>query len=171
LDAALNLKWSNFEETDTEVIVRYVDKGKKDFRPKISKKFFHELLRIKCNNENVFCISKNGVNRMMDRLRTKLDIQESRNIVFHSFRKAGAWYIYQKTGDIKLVQALLGHSNVATTDIYLQDAKEGIVADIPMSKDFDLETYRKVSHEELLDTIDKLPKNMKYLLAIALHKD
>lgn len=44
---------------------------------------------------------------------------------FHIFRRSAARMVYQETGDVKMAQALLGHSNIHTTaDCYIQDAQE-----------------------------------------------
>lgn len=44
------------------------------------------------------------------------------NVAPHSARKTYACDMYRKTGDIKVVQALLNHDNVGTTVLYLIDA-------------------------------------------------
>lgn len=41
---------------------------------------------------------------------------------FHQLRHSFAMYTYEKTGDIKAVQKLLGHSNVKTTEEFYVDA-------------------------------------------------
>ena len=76
----------------------------------------------------------------------------------HSLRKSFAQRLYDKTGDIYLVQALLGHRNIATTQNYLgvnyADARAAVEAIALMSEsdsfdvlshsltDFDDETLR-----------------------------
>jgi Phage integrase family len=45
--------------------------------------------------------------------------RNSRAAGFHTFRHSVATIVNQKTGDLKLVQKLLGHSNLSTTaDVY-----------------------------------------------------
>ena len=45
--------------------------------------------------------------------------RNSRAAVFHTFRHSAATIVNQKTGNLKLVQKLLGHSNLSTTaDVY-----------------------------------------------------
>ena len=54
------------------------------------------------------------------------------HIATHSLRKSFAQRLYDKTGDIYLVQALLGHRNISTTQKYLgvnyADAKAAVEA-------------------------------------------
>ena len=47
---------------------------------------------------------------------------EQRGISCHSFRKSFATRLYEKTKDILFVQACLGHSNVTTTQKYIQSS-------------------------------------------------
>ena len=77
----------------------------------------------------------------------------------HSLRKSFAQRLYDKTGDIYLVQALLGHRNIATTQDYLgvnyADARAAVEAIALMTEsdrsyvlshsltDFDDETLRR----------------------------
>jgi integrase len=171
LSAARNLKWTDFEEREMDVLVTYVDKGNKDFRPKISKKFYNDLLSIKQeDNEIVFDISESSVEGMMKRLKESMFIPTSRKISFHSFRKAGAVFQYRITGDIMMAKAALGHSNVNTTMDYLEDEKEGILGAVSSAGNLNLNAYKEVSHEDLLKTIDQLPKNLKYILSIKLQE-
>jgi integrase len=45
--------------------------------------------------------------------------RNSRAAGFHTFRHSAATIVNQKTGNLKLVQKLLGHSNLSTTaDVY-----------------------------------------------------
>jgi integrase len=50
----------------------------------------------------------------------RLGIARSRRAAgFHTFRHSAATIVNQKTGNLKLVQKLLGHSNLSTTaDVY-----------------------------------------------------
>ena len=54
------------------------------------------------------------------------------HIATHSLRKSFAQRLYDKTGDIYLVQELLGHRNISTTQKYLgvnyADAKAAVEA-------------------------------------------
>ena len=61
------------------------------------------------------------------------------HLATHSLRKSFAQQLYDKTGDIYLVQALLGHRNISTTQKYLgvnyADAKAAVEA-IALKKGF-----------------------------------
>lgn len=50
----------------------------------------------------------------------------SRAAGFHTFRHSAATIVNERTGDLKLVQNLLGHSNLSTTaDVYTHTSTEG----------------------------------------------
>ena len=71
----------------------------------------------------------------------------------HSLRKSFAQRLYDKTGDIYLVQALLGHRNIATTQNYLgvnyADARAAVEAIALMTES---DSFDVLSHS--LKTID-----------------
>ncbi|MFS0643739.1 hypothetical protein [Siminovitchia sp. 179-K 8D1 HS] len=85
LQECLTLKWSDFQVYDDHVDVNF-----KNRIAKISVKFYNQLsvLRNK-NSDRVFDISNHSVNVMMTAIREYLDPLNSRNITFHSFKKAG----------------------------------------------------------------------------------
>ncbi|MEH7116132.1 site-specific integrase [Neobacillus vireti] len=125
LDELLNLRWSNFEK-DSEISYKVSVTGKrgKNVSNGISVKLYEQLLELKDVNkeefwngdpEIVFQIDARSVTRMMDRLRQKLEIDPSRNIVFHSFRNVGINWEYETTLDIKKAAQQANHSNIDTT--------------------------------------------------------
>ena len=73
----------------------------------------------------------------------------------HSLRKSFAQRLYDKTGDIYLVQALLGHRNIATTQNYLgvnyADARAAVEAIALMSES---DSFDVLSHS-LTDVDDE----------------
>jgi integrase len=162
--ALLNLKWSNFVEREDGVLVQGVDKGNKDFRHLISKDFYQELLTIKNGSDKVFNLSEDAVNNMMSRLKEKMNIPDERNIVFHSIRKAGVTYRYRITGDILEASRAAGHSKVTTTQIYLQQEDYGALGAVSSSGKLDLEAYKKVDHDVLLEAISMCKKDFQVIL-------
>ena len=72
----------------------------------------------------------------------------------HSLRKSFAQRLYDKTGDIYLVQALLGHRNIATTQNYLgvnyADARAAVEA-IALMTESDRSILSSRSLEEIND--------------------
>lgn len=168
LSASLNVKWTDFEERDDYVIVKVVDKGNKDLRPKISKEFYKELQTIKSSSANVFPIDKKSVDRMMGRLRDKMNLNE-RNIVFHSIKKAGVSWQYRISGSLLQAKKAAHHSNVNTTLLYIEDEEFGVTGAVSVGKNnYDEDLFKKVSHEELLKGIENLNKDQRMLLNIKL---
>jgi len=57
-------------------------------------------------------------------------IKNAQKITPHKLRHTFASMIYQKTKDIRIIQDLLGHANISTTQIYthtdIQQKKEAI---------------------------------------------
>ena len=76
------------------------------------------------------------------------------HIATHSLRKSFAQRLYDKTGDIYLVQELLGHRNISTTQKYLgvnyADAKAAVEA-IALITESDRTTLSSRSLEEIDD--------------------
>jgi integrase len=168
-NAILNLKWTDFKGVEDGVIVNAVDKGNKEFRQKISKEFYNELLSIKKEGEErVFPISVDSVNNMVSRLRKLMNIPEERNITFHSIRKAGVTFQYRITGDITQAMRAAGHANPIVTMRYLDMRDYGVTGAVSFGNKIDEELYKKVSHEELLKAIENCPKDMQLILNIKL---
>ena len=76
------------------------------------------------------------------------------HIATHSLRKSFAQRLYDKTGDIYMVQALLGHRNISTTQKYLgvnyADAKAAVEA-IALISESDTNHLSSRSLEEIDD--------------------
>jgi integrase len=166
LDNCLELKWSDFRENENDVQINLIAKGNKDFRPRVSKGFYNELLAIKGESEKVFPISKNAVADIMAKLRSTMNINENRNIVFHSIRKAGGTFQYRLHGSITAAQKALGHSNINTTTIYLEDEDYGLTGAVSSKGRVSDKYYEEVDHETLLKAINKLTKSQKLMLNI-----
>jgi integrase len=173
-NALLNLKWSNFiEQDDNKIIVEGVDKGNKEFRKEISPEFYKELLTIKTDdNDIVFNITKRELFDMMQRLKTKMNIPESRRIVFHSIRRTGANFYFRIAGnDITQAQKALGHSNISTTGIYMNPLDLGAAGAVSSAGlDLDNELYKKVDLEVLQQAISECPKDLRFILNLKIHE-
>lgn len=59
-----------------------------------------------------------NIQYMIKRYAKKAGIRNAQKITPHKLRHTFATIIYQQTGDIRLVQDLLGHSSISTTQIY-----------------------------------------------------
>ncbi len=74
---------------------------------------------------NALFLSRHGnrinvrtVQKMVKKYAREAGLKEAKNITPHKLRHTFASILYQKTKDIKVVQELLGHSNISTTQIY-----------------------------------------------------
>ena len=167
--AILQLKWSDFEEVEDGVIVHAIDKGNKEFRQKISKEFYNDLLSIKKEGEErVFPISVDSIDNMVCRLKKIMNIPEERNITFHSIRKAGVTFQYRITGDLTQAMKAAGHSNPIVTMRYLDLRDYGVTGAVSFGNKIDEELYKKVSYEELIKAIENCPKDIQLILNIKL---
>ena len=61
-------------------------------------------------------VSRHSIIRAFNRWKKKLNLND--NLTFHSLRHSFASLLYQKTKDIRLIQKLLGHEKIYTTQIY-----------------------------------------------------
>lgn len=170
-DALLNLKWTDFEEKEETVQIKHVDKGNKDYRPHIEKWRYEELLEIKEEDkEYVFNISSSTIQGMMNRLKTWMDIPKERNIVFHSFRKAGVTHVYKMTGDLIAAQKFANHSSPDTTTLYIETDSLGAIGAISNGGNIDQELYKKVDDDMLRQAIESMTKDEIYRLNIRIGK-
>lgn len=62
------------------------------------------------------CLDKNNINRMLKTYASKAGMKK--HFTFHTFRHTYATKLYKNTGDIRIVQKVLGHSDISTTMIY-----------------------------------------------------
>lgn len=98
--------------------------------PKIFKKSLQQYLNLIGNNPEtkLFPLTKQRVWQIIKHYSKKAGI--TKQIHPHTLRHSYATHIYEKTHDIKLVQDLLGHENITTTQIYThltqEDKKKGV---------------------------------------------
>jgi integrase len=126
LNEILNVRWKDFEYSNgVYKVTTYCGKGGKINTTSITESFYNELVKLKEENmldkwntdyELVFPISENAINSMMTRVKTYLEIDPSRRIVFHSFRGIAIDFILDTTnGDITKAAIHANHSNPMTT--------------------------------------------------------
>ncbi len=90
------------------------------------------------------------------------------HIATHSLRKSFAQRLYDKTGDIYLVQELLGHRNISTTQKYLgvnyADAKAAVEAIALMSESdrspLSARSWEEIDDETLRSELEKRGYNV-----------
>lgn len=161
----LNLKWSNFIdiEGDREVGIRVIGKGDKEFKPKINREFYRELLQLKTGvSDYVFDIHRNSVNTMMKQLREEMNIPKERNITFHSFKKAGVDFMWKKTRDINQARKAANHSSIEVTQKYIDtDEDYGARGFFSSSNSIDEKLFQKVDIRTLKKAINQLDKGQQ----------
>ena len=125
ISEALSLKQEDFIKDN---IVITGKGGKQRIIPKLGilKKYYEDYLS-KCpfisQNKDIIFFGKNGnkLNRtfmakIMQRIRINLGLNES--ITLHSLRHSFATHLIQNNANIRVVQQLLGHSSLSTTQLY-----------------------------------------------------
>ena len=165
------MKWSNFIEQEDCVLVRGIGKGNKEFRQKISKDFYKELLTLKQSGvDQVFQLSSKNLHDMMERLKAQMNLPEERGIVFHSIRKSGSTWRYRITGgDIMEVKRSLNHSNLNTTQLYLANQDYGsAIGAVSSGGQINHNLYKEVDHETLLKAVENLSKDQQLILNLKL---
>lgn len=174
LEECLKLKWTDFTKLeDGNVSVRTIAKGNKIRKRKISKQLYENLLEIKEKEDGkVFNIGTSTVARMMSDIRSFLKINpEQRRLVFHSIRKAGAQWIWERTRDLNQVRQMLGHESIQTTEIYINKNEDyGIMGALSSEKDVNRELFKKVSHSDLVEAIGLLGVDKQMFINIQLEE-
>lgn len=165
--AILNIKWSDFNINGD--MVEFTAKDKNGvYNKQIKRSFYNQLLAMRefegDTTDYVFNLHENTVDNMMGWLREEMELPESRNIVFHSIRKAGVTFQYRISNDILQAMESAGHKNVNTTQIYLKSRSYGNLGAVSNSIDEDMNLFRMLSHEDLLKSIDSLPTAEKMIL-------
>jgi integrase len=164
IDELLNLRWNNFEEVDGVWKVSVLGKRGKLVSNAISAKLYNELLKLKeinkqtkwdSDDEIIFQISEKAVNKMMDRLREKLEVDPSRNLVFHSFRKVAINWEMNTSGDVRKAAQQGNHSSIETTyRNYLDSSRDWtMTAGVRMDEELDLSFLDKLTVEDFREFI------------------
>ncbi len=69
-------------------------------------------------------IDQNNINRMIETYRAKAGIEK--HISAHTFRHSYATALLRETGNLSLVQRVLGHEDISTTQIYVHLADKDV---------------------------------------------
>jgi len=123
----VNLKPENIDFENSQLIV--VGKGNKQRRVILNEKLKQELKQwIENHRDYKFLFSKEAplttrnIQKILSKISFKLGIKKQ--VTPHKLRHSFATHLLEKGLDIRTIQALLGHENLATTQIYTHLTKE-----------------------------------------------
>ena len=171
----LTLEWNQFTVMKDKVMInsRGENKGKgnKNWEHEISLNIYNELLELKEeNNPKVFNISYSTIAKYMTVTIKTLGLTDKK-YTFHSLRKTSVTYTYNITGgDIIAAKEKANHSSIDTTTRYIKPNRYGATGMFSVEENYDKESYRKVTHEELISAIEQLDDSYKFLLNKAIAK-
>ncbi|MGV2885465.1 hypothetical protein V4D07_22425 [Paenibacillus taichungensis] len=105
----------------------------------------------KYNDNKIFHLRPKAIQAMMDSLKRELNIPDSRNIVFHSFRNSAL----KASSSLEEAARQLGHSNLNTTrDSYDNDKKDySSMPSMRMHNKIPDDVFQSLSKEELISLI------------------
>ena len=143
----VTLRWSNLYAD--ERVLRIMGKGSKERMVPISEMALHELenylpwrnsLKIKPGEEDFIFLNRRGAHltRTMILIMLKQQAEEAglkKTISPHTLRHSFATALLEGGADLRVIQALLGHESIATTEIYthisMQTLREEILLHHP----------------------------------------
>ena len=164
-EALLSLEASNFKREKGLSIVEAKDKNGKISKTALAKETVEaiEYLLEKSSDSKLFHLSSATVTRMMTKLVNELGL-EGRNITFHSIRKASCNEAIAMTGDVKEVQAHMGHSSASTTMDAYAKAKEISTIGMEIGKEVDMSIFEAMSKKELIKMIARADRDTQLKL-------
>lgn len=124
-----NMKWSdiNFTTKDIKVIEGKGNKNRMTMMDDVTKKYLLEYKNsLNYESEYVFAVKYRGVvkQRTTDSVWLKLKSIGKRagvnDVHPHKFRHTFATTLYKRGLDVRMIQKLLGHSNINTTMVYIE---------------------------------------------------
>jgi len=127
----VNLKKSDFDFCEGLIHIK-LSKGKKDRFVKIPEILKQELINYSnLNKQDLFFVSTRGgrlttatIQKIIKNSAKKAGIKK--NISPHTLRHSFATHLLDSGTDIRIIQKLLGHSNIRTTQIYLKVSNQSI---------------------------------------------
>ncbi|WP_339198496.1 tyrosine-type recombinase/integrase [Paenibacillus sp. FSL P4-0176] len=153
----LSLKWDDFSFKGNYYEVKVIVKGGDVHENSIPVELYKELLKIKeqpyyqqYTDNRLFHLGNKAIQAMMDTLRAELNISETRNIVFHSFRNVAV-----KFGTLEEAQEQLGHSNIHTTKVSYDNETKDLSnrPSMRMHNKISDDVFKSLSKEELISLI------------------
>ncbi|MFC2165614.1 tyrosine-type recombinase/integrase [Acidobacteriota bacterium] len=143
----INLEWTDVDFDNQEIHIRVKEdwqpKGGKERSIPFSNKLFNILMNLDRKNNWVFTKADGGKINLHS-IEVKFCKQLRRlnipNASLHTWRHSQASYLTMKTGDIKAVQEILGHSSLRTTEIYSHLNKKHLHEAVRQLSDLNLGT-------------------------------
>jgi site-specific recombinase XerD len=122
----VNLKWNNLELDEKIAWVRS-GKGQKDRMIILSEALSDLLKKLPRQSEYVFSgrngqLSTKNIQKIVKLTASKANI--SKKVTPHTLRHSFATHLLETGNDIRVIQELLGHSNLQTTQIYTHVSSE-----------------------------------------------
>lgn len=153
LESILEITWKAFEVKEDKVLVTVVGKGKKKDEKPIPLSLYDNLLSlVRPGSDKVFTLTKKTAQKAVRTLVKEMNLDERRNLVFHSLKKVAPNWIMDTTGDIKKAAIQGAHSSIETTyKHYLnRNVNYDDMAGLNMGKEIDLSVLDGMSTEELM---------------------
>ena len=165
--ALLKMTWDDIHVRDvsgnTLYIIEVKDKGKITQTP-IPERLYNDLKLIKNNKDNrVFLMTRKTLSNTLNNFCKKYNIDESRNIVLHSIKKASIDKVYNETKDVNITARHGHHNSLEMVYKVYQGKNEGLL-ERPSINLFDIKdelNYNEFSKEELIMAINKLSISSK----------
>lgn len=165
LSSILKLKWTdiNFNTEEQVYVINSIVKGKKKHQIGITVDFYYELEKVKdqnyyLNSDFIFTLSQKTIWSMMQDIKKEMKFEDSRNIVFHSFRNYVSNY-----STLEEMKKQLGHSNIQTTSRSYRHKQKGFsnMPSVRMETNIDDKIFEELTKEQLIELITSQPINVK----------
>lgn len=156
-ESILKLKWKDiiYDPIENLYLFPTYIKRNKDIKP-LKPEQYERLLKLKeRNKEYIFSLSPTTIQSMMNMLKQKLNIDENRNIRFHSFKNVSINFSCRVLHDLNAAQTQGGHKSYATTKKFYVKANRKL-ANMPGLQIWERPDYSKIdelSKEELVKII------------------
>ncbi|WP_440118398.1 tyrosine-type recombinase/integrase [Paenibacillus sp. QZ-Y1] len=154
----LSMNYDDIVIEDNCYVAKVLIKGGKYHKVPIPTELYEELLSLKAldyrkkyTDNKIFHLRPKAIQAMMDSLKQELNIPESRNIVFHSFRNSAL----KVSLSLEEAANQLGHSNLNTTrNSYDNDKKDySNMPSMRMHNKIPDDVFQSLSKEELIKLI------------------
>lgn len=103
----------------SKIAIEYIQKYLKKGRPLISKDKQKEILFLNCHGKKM---TRQGFWKLIKKYAKRANI--NKNITPHVLRHSFATHLIENNADLRAVQEMLGHSDIATTQIYTHLSKK-----------------------------------------------